>query len=247
MSFRRPTFRRGYRRKFRKFKKSFGYRKISRVAKAVVRKQKIKKCNDVYMNGVSLTTTTGTIGYITNVQRGSGNLGSHGEEASRVSNRIQNMTLSWKIKCVGSQTNVIALADVYNTVRFILFRVHAPNASTTYATVSSVQTALLQGATAASTDDMFQPRHEEFTVLRDQTIVLRQVATGGTGTNGAVAPGVGWLKGSIKGKVLGKTTFSSDGSGTDTRGAIGFIIFSDSAATPNPTASGTVRLWYTDA
>lgn len=250
MGFRRSTYRRGYRRRHRGYKRRGSYKRIQRVARRVVQNSKIRKVNDLYYNNVSLTTTGGVTGFITQIQRQATNAGSFGEEASRVSNVIAPKSITLDLKLIGSQTSAISLAsaDIYNTIRVIVVRYNGPQIASNVGTIAAIQAQYLQGSTGARTDDMKQPRNEDFTTLFDRRYVLKQYFSGAAAAGAALSstPEVKWCRHVIKGKSLRRIYFQGDSSSADVRNGIGVYIFSDSAAPPNPSISGTIRMWYTD-
>lgn len=251
MGFRRKTFRRAYRRKHRSYGRRSGYGRIARVARRVVNSAKTHKCNDLYFNNVSLTTTGGVANSITGVARNALNIGGFGEEASRTTNVVNPTSITFDLKFIGSQTTALGLAtaDLYNTIRIIVVRYNGPQILTNVGTIAAIQAQYLQGSTGARTDDMKQPRNEDFTTILDKRIVLKQYYSGAAAAAaaGSSTPEVKWFKRKIKSKVMRKVFFQGDSANADIRNAIGVYIFSDSSAIPNPTVSGTIRLWYTDS
>lgn len=221
---------------------------VSKAVKAWVKREmkveKTVKVDDVYMASVSVSTTAGVYSQFAQT-RSSLNIGGGGEEDSRTTNAVKYGTLEWNIKAIGSDTNVIAQADAYNTVRMVIFKYKGPNFLAAYPAIGNWLTATMQGATTWTVDSMFKPRLSDFQILYDKSHTLRQLATGGTGANGAVAPGLAYFRGKIT-KGLGKVIYQGDNAGDDTGGMIGVVLWSDSTIAPNPFVDGTIRLTYTD-
>lgn len=244
MAFRRSTFRRATFRRKRVFRRKGGKRLVKTI-KRVAERAKTIKVSDVYMTATAVSSTGFVNLFLQDIARQATNVGSAGEDASRTTNRIRIHSLEYKFQIVGSQTNLVAAGDQWNTVRWGVFKYHGRQIRAWMggtSPYSSQPQFFMTGPEYVNAP--FVPVHENWSVLHDRKKTVVQRATGGS--TSSEGPGIANISGFVKGKFLGTVRYDGDTINSDSGGGLVFWLISDSGVTPYPTVDGYVRIRYTD-
>jgi len=185
---------------------------------------KINKYYDVNFSAGAITTS--------GVFNGLGNLAQGVSPTTRLSSRIRIKRVDYRILLLASLQSTIATADIYNNLRVIMGRCVGPQS-------------ILSG-TNFPTVGGFTDERQEFTVMLDRTVFLKNVSSGLAAPGSAFGPSPEghWLIGSIDYPY--EVLYDTTGGASDSFNVPYCYIVSDSNVTPSPTASAIFRITFED-
>lgn len=170
-------------------------------------------------------TTSGQIFPLGQIAAGTGS-------NARLGLKIRAKRIDYRVLFIASVTNVIAISDLFNNLRFMVLRTRGP--------YSGITTGLLP-----NTFQMIDPTGP-FTLLKDEIVFEKNVSSGFSAAGSAYAssPEGVWVVGSIP---LNYDIIFDGPTATSDQDNMPFLyVVSDSSVTPNPTIEGTFRFWYSN-